>query len=399
MDTFELLRPLIRKTESKIILFVCDGLGGLPMNGRTELETARKRAMDELANRSELGQLVPVIPGISPGSGPGHLGLFGYDPVRYPIGRGVLSALGVQFDIRPGDLAVRLNFATLDAEGKVSDRRAGRLPTEENQRILKALRTMRLPGAELFLETEKEYRAVLVLRAQGLSDALSDSDPQQTGVPPLPVRALRPEAEKSARLLQAFAEQAREALRGESRANGVLLRGTAVYQTLPTFEEVYGLDAAAIATYPMYRGLGRLVGMTVYPVEGSLEEEARELERVWNRHTFFFLHFKYTDSTGEDGDFAAKVKRIEEADRALPRLLALKPDVLAITGDHSTPSLLKSHSWHPIPLLIHSPYVRSKKVSGFGETECAAGTLGTLQSKDLMPLLLAHAGKLGKFGA
>lgn len=399
MDAFEILKPLIRKTPSKIILFVCDGLGGLPQDGRTELETAETPVMDELACRSELGQLIPVLPGITPGSGPGHLGLFGYDPIRYQIGRGVLSALGVNFEIRPGDLAVRMNFATLDRQGLVTDRRAGRLPTEENQRLLRTLRQIRLPGVEVFLEAEKEYRAVLVLRGEGLSDALTDSDPQQTGVAPQPVRPQSDAAEKSARLLNDFAGQVRELLRGETRANMVLIRGYAVYRALPTFEEVYGLNAAAIATYPMYRGLGRLVGMKIYPVEGALDDEVRELARIWDSHTFFFIHFKYTDSTGEDGDFLAKVRRIEEADRAVTGLLALKPDVLAITGDHSTPSKLKSHSWHPIPILVHSASARTKRVTGFGETECSTGTLGNLRSKELMPVLLAHAGKLLKFGA
>ena len=399
MDTIEFLKPLIRQTDSKIIFFVCDGLGGLPGDdGRTELETANTPNMDELASRSELGQLIPVLPGITPGSGPGHLGLFGYDPIKYQIGRGVLSALGVNFDIQPGDLGVRMNFASLDADGNVTDRRAGRIPTEENVRLLELLGDIELPGVDLFLETEKEYRAILIIRGEGLSEALTDSDPQVTGVPPRQIEPLEPEAEKSAELLKEFAAQVRERLKDESPANMVLMRGYAVYRPYPTFEDVYGLKAAAIAAYPMYRGLGKLVGMDIYAVEGSLKEEVDQLEEVWNDHNFFFIHFKYTDSTGEDGDFAGKVARTEEADQVVPRLLALNPDVLAITGDHSTPSKLMSHSWHPIPLLLHSSFARTKKVDGFGETECSMGTLGTLRSKELLPLLLAHAGKLEKFG-
>jgi 2,3-bisphosphoglycerate-independent phosphoglycerate mutase len=399
MDTFEFLRPLIRQTESKIVLFVLDGIGGLPRDGRTELEAACTPAMDELACRSELGQIISILPGITPGSGPGHLALFGYDPIRHQIGRGVLSALGVNFDIRPGDLAVRMNFATIDDNGNITDRRAGRIPTEENQRLIGMLRSIQLRGVQLFLETEKEYRAVLILRGQGLSDDLTDSDPQVTGVPARAVRALRPAAEKSARLLNQFVLKAKERLKDQKPANMVLLRGYAVYKSFPSLEQVYGLNAAGIATYPMYLGLSRLVGMKVYAVDGTLEDEVRQLEKAWADHNFFYIHFKYMDSRGEDGDFDAKVRKAEEADRVIPRLLALKPDVFAITGDHSTPCALKAHSWHPIPLLIHSPYVRSKKVSGFGETECATGTLGTLQATDVMPLLLAHAGKLDKFGA
>lgn len=400
MNTFELLKPLIRKTDSKIILYVCDGLGGLPLDGRTELETANTPAMDALASQSELGQLVPVMPGITPGSGPGHFGLFGYDPVEFQVGRGVLSALGVGFDIHPGDLGVRMNFATLDPDGNITDRRAGRLPTEENERLLKALREkVKLPGVEMFLLTEKEYRVVLVLRGEGLSDDLTDRDPQLTGVPPRKIGPRAPDAQKSADLLNSFAEQATECLKNEEKANTVLMRGYAVYQPLPTFGEVYGLNAAGIAAYPMYRGLAKLVGMADYAVEGTIADEVDQLEKVWDQHNFFFLHFKYTDSRGEDGDFPAKVEMTELADTVVPRLLDLKPDVLAITGDHSTPARLASHSWHPIPALIHSPYARTKQVSGFGETECSMGTLGTLRMKEFMPLLLAHAGKLEKFGA
>lgn len=399
MNTFDFLKPLIRKTDSKIVLFVCDGLGGLPKNGKTELETANTPNMDELASRSELGQLVPVIPGITPGSGPGHLGLFGYDPVEYQIGRGVLSALGVEFAIQPGDLGVRMNFATLDAGGNIADRRAGRIPTEENVRILKKLRQIQMQGVEIHLLTEKEYRAVLVLRCSGLSSDLTDRDPQVTGVPPNVIKPNSSAAEKSAALLNAFAEKATELLKDEPKANTILMRGYAVYEPLPTFDEIYGLNAAAIASYPMYRGLGKLVGMSTFAVDGSIAEEIDQLEKIWDDHNFFFVHFKYTDSTGEDGDFDAKVKRTEEADCVVPRILDLHPDVLAITGDHSTPSNMMSHSWHPIPILVHSKHGRHKAVSGFGETECSMGTFGTIQSKELMPLLLAHADKLNKFGA
>jgi 2,3-bisphosphoglycerate-independent phosphoglycerate mutase len=308
--------------------------------------------------------------------------------------------LGVGFDVQPGDLGVRLNFATVDSHGNITDRRAGRLPTEENERLLAKLRPrIRLPGVEFFLLTEKEYRAVLVLRGQGLSEDLTDGDPQVTGVPPRKIEPRTTAAKRSADLLNSFAEQASRCLSDEKRANAALMRGYALYRPLPTFEEVYGLNAAAIATYPMYRGLAKLVGMKVYAVEGTIKDEIDELENVWAQHDFFFVHFKYTDSRGEDGDFDAKVKMTELADAAVPRILGLKPDVLCITGDHSTPARLKSHSWHPIPVLIHAPYARTKRVSGFGETECSMGTLGTIRSAELMPLLLAHAGKLEKFGA
>jgi 2,3-bisphosphoglycerate-independent phosphoglycerate mutase len=386
----------------KIVLFVLDGLGGLPHpgTGLTELETAQTPNLDALAERSSLGMLTPVSPGIAPGSGPGHLSLFGYDPVRYLIGRGALSALGVGFDLRAGDLAARLNLATLDGDGRILDRRAGRPSDAEGRRIVEKARAALVPpeGIEVFLEHEKEHRAVLILRGPGLEAELGDTDPQDTGVPPLPVKALAPGSEKSASLMQGVLDQILKILADEEGVNGILARGFAAYEGYPSFHERYGLNALAIAQYPMYRGVARLVGMDVKEIPGNPSELAELLGKHYRDYDFFFLHFKYTDSRGEDGDFEAKVRAIESVDGLIPGILEVEPEVLVITGDHSTPATFKAHSWHSVPVLLASPWARPTGAS-FGESECRRGDLGAFEGKHLMTLALAHAGRLAKFGA
>ncbi|HEY8484157.1 MAG TPA: 2,3-bisphosphoglycerate-independent phosphoglycerate mutase [Longimicrobiales bacterium] len=400
---------LVERGDSKIVFLIMDGLGGLPHpeTGLTELETAQTPNLDRLAQRSALGLIEPVLPGITPGSGPGHLALFGYDPVRWNIGRGVLSALGVGFDLRPGDVAARLNFATVDAEGRVTDRRAGRPSDEENRRLVAKLRerVKAPPGVELFFESEKEHRAVMVLRGEGLSAELADTDPQATGVPPLHVRPLAEageegDVERTARLVQGILDDAREALRDEPKANAVLARGFAAYERYPSMADRYKLRSLAIARYPMYRGLARLVGMDTLPIPATDEASVDALAEHFGEYDFYFVHFKATDSTGEDGNFEAKVKAIEAVDRLVERVVELKPDVLVVTGDHSTPSALRSHSWHPVPVLIASRWARPQPgVTGFGERECRKGELGVFPAVHLMTLALAHAGRLAKFGA
>ena len=402
-DYAELIKDLVEKTPSRILLVVADGLGGLSMEpgGPTELEAARTPNLDALTKSSSLGLLEPVGPGITPGSGPAHLALFGYDPVKYNIGRGVLEGLGIDFPLTGRDVAARFNFATADGEGKLTDRRAGRLSTEENQRLVQKLRggVAAPPGCEIFIETVKEHRGLLVLRGDGLCGAIHDTDPQELGVSALPARALVPEAEKTVGLVNGVIAQAMKVLKGETHGNTILFRGFAKHEPLPTMADRYGVDSFAVAQYPMYRGLARLVEMTVAPHTTSGAEDLDTLARNFSAYTFFYLHFKKTDSRGEDGDFAAKVKAIEELDGMIPALLALKPDVLAVTADHSTPCRLAMHSWHPVPLLLHSPYCRTSGASRFNERTCGAGALGLRPSVSLMPILLAHARKLIKFGA
>jgi 2,3-bisphosphoglycerate-independent phosphoglycerate mutase len=399
---FAFLKNLVVPAQTKIALILIDGLGGLPLEpgGKTELETAHTPNLDALAAQSALGLADPVAPGITPGSGPGHLGIFGYDPLRYEIGRGVLEALGIDFDLGPRDVAARGNFASVDAAGLLTDRRAGRIPTEVNRKLVNLLRTIKLPGVEIFVETVKEHRFVFVMRGAGLGDALSETDPQKTGLPALPVKALDAKSRKAARLANQFIAKARKLLADKHPANMILLRGFAKHPAIPSYQEVFGLSAAAIAVYPMYRGLAKLLGMKMLKVDGeTVADEFGALEKHWDAYDFFYLHVKKTDSAGEDGDFARKVHVIEEVDALIPRLLALKPDVVIVSGDHSTPALLKAHSWHPVPTLLYSRFVRADGIAEFGECACARGSLGRLRAKELMPIALSNAQRLAKVGA
>jgi len=401
----ELIAPLVVQNTTKIVVLSLDGLGGLPRpeTGRSELETARLPNLAALAAESACGLIRHVAPGITPGSGPGHLGLFGYDPLRYQVGRGVLEALGIEFDLRPGDVAARGNFCTVDSTGRITDRRAGRIPTEVCVRLTERLRGIPLPGVELFVEPVKEHRFVLVLRgrgkAVGLSGRLSETDPQALGRAPLPVKPLEPKAKASAQRVNAFVAGARRRLADAAPANMVLLRGFDRLPRLPRFPEVFGLRPAAIAAYPMYRGLAKLVGMEVLKTGGTFGEELRTLREHWDAYDFFFLHYKDTDKAGEDGDFGAKVAALERLDASVPDIRALKPDVLVVTGDHATPSVLAAHGWQPVPVLLWSRYCGAFPVTAFTERACAAGSLGVLPSHHLMPLVMANALRLTKFGA
>ena len=394
---------VVQVADTRIVFVVMDGVGGLPHadTGRTELESARTPHLDELARAAAIGLHRPVAVGITPGSGPAHLALFGYDPREWLIGRGVLSALGVGFPLRPGDLAARLNLATVDEAGNVTDRRAGRPSDEEGRRVVALLAdSVATPeGLELHWRAEKEHRAVMILRGEGLSDALDDTDPQETGVPPHPVRALVPEAEPTARAVQEVLDRAREVLRQERPANALLARGFACFERYPSMRERFGISCLATARYPMYQGVGRLLGMDVAETPASDADAVRTVAARYEDADFHFLHFKYPDSRGEDGDFDAKVAAIETIDALVPELVALEPDVLVVTGDHSTPSRMRAHSWHPVPLLIASPFCRGGNTGGFGERDCLGGELGILAAADILPLALAHADRLEKYGA
>jgi 2,3-bisphosphoglycerate-independent phosphoglycerate mutase len=401
LDLDPLLPGLIETNDRRILLLVLDGLGGLPgPDGLTELEAASTPVLDALAARSICGLSVPVAPGISPGSGPGHLALFGYDPLKYIIGRGVLSALGIAFPLQSSDLAARMNFATVDDGGVLVDRRAGRISTDLCSRLCEKLGSdISLPDVEVFIRPEKEHRAALILRGEGLSDQLSDSDPQRTGVPPDRVEALGPEARASAELVNKFIEGATKSLASEKPANAVLLRGFAEYAPLPGFRSRYGLKAAAVAAYPMYKGVSRLVGMDVLECGETVEAEVRAVREEAGDYDFVFVHLKRTDSAGEDGDYKAKIGAIEAADSAVGELLDCGFSVVVVTGDHSTPCALKAHSWHPVPLILHSEFCGADRVERFSERDCAAGGLGHLPAKFIMPLAMANALRLKKFGA
>ena len=401
MNQLDLVRELAEKAETKIVMLVADGLGGLPLEpgGKTELETAATPNLDRLAARGTSGSSIPVLPGITPGSGPGHLGLFGYDPLEFKIGRGALEATGIGFELGPDDVAARGNFCTLDAAGLIADRRAGRIASAESFKVVERLQAVRIPGVETFVKPVKEHRFVVVFRGQGLDGGVADTDPQAIGVAPLDPQPVSAAARRTADVAKEFVRQARAILASEPKANGMVLRGFAAKPALPTYEELYGLRAAAIAVYPMYKGLARLAGMTLVGAAQSLDDQIDELARHWHDYDFFFLHFKYTDSTGEDGNFAEKVRRIEELDRALPRIETLRPDVLVVTGDHSTPSRMKSHSWHPVPTLLVADTCRPDGLAAFSERDCLRGGFGIFPARHLMLLAMAHAGRFGKFGA
>lgn len=399
----DLLDQLSVKTEAKLIFLVMDGLGGMevPEKGGSELQVARTPNLDALAAQGVCGLFDPVAPGITPGSGPGHFAIFGYHPVVFNIGRGVLSACGIDFPLTPRDVAARVNFCTIDQQGIIVDRRAGRIDTETNLRLAEKLRReIRLPeGVEFFFETEKDYRAVLILRGDDLSDQLADTDPQRVGMPPLDPQALDPAAKRTAEIVQAFLTQARQVLAGEPRANMLLLRGFAKLMPYKSLRERFQLSPLAIANYPMYRGIARLLGMEIHPVCPDIPSEFAALCASYDKYDFFFLHVKDTDSRGEDGDFDGKVRVLELVDSLIPQLTSLQPDVLVVTGDHSTPSALAGHSWHPVPVILSAKTVRRDLVTSFDERSCSLGGLGRQPMMNLMGLALAHAGRLQKFGA
>jgi len=401
MDIQQLVRSLKTQNDSKIVMLVADGLGGLPVEpgGPTELEAANTPNLDALAKKGTLGSMIPIKPGITPGSGPGHLGLFGYDPVRFLIGRGALEATGVGFALGPNDVAIRCNFCSLDADGNITDRRAERIPTEQSAPLAVKLREVKIPGVEVFVEPVKEHRFVVVLRGEGLGGNVADTDPQRTGVPPLQPVASDDASQRTVEVAQQFVAQAQKLLADQPKANGLTMRGFSVKPDIPTYQDVYGVRAAAIAVYPMYRGLAQLVGMEIVGQPATLSEEIDVLAEAFDQYDFFFVHFKYTDSRGEDGDFPAKVKMIEEFDSIVPRVTALSPTVLVVTADHSTPAKFASHSWHSVPTLLAADTCRPDPCQAYSETEALRGGLGQFEAVYLMPLTLAHAGRIGKFGA
>jgi 2,3-bisphosphoglycerate-independent phosphoglycerate mutase len=404
---YELLRRLARPAETKIVLLVLDGVGDLRTaeQPQTPLARAATPNLDALAARSSLGRIVPVAPGITPGSGPGHLALFGYDPLdpEADIGRGVLEALGADTEVRGGDVVARGNYATADDGGRLTDRRAGRIPTAESERLTGVLREALAedppPGAEVVLRHGEGHRFVLLLRGEGLAAEVADTDPQREGVPPLQAEATDPRAETTARAVRHVVAVAERALAAEPRANRVLLRGFSSLPHLPSMTDLYGLRCGAFAGYPLYRGVAAACGMELVPCGKQPEETFAAAAGRWADFDYLFLHVKKADMAGEDGDFGAKVEAIEAVDRALPRLLEAGPDVLAITGDHSTPTPMRLHSWHPVPLLIAAATAYADRTTAFDEDQATAGHLGTFPSHHLMGLLLAHAGRLAKYGA
>jgi 2,3-bisphosphoglycerate-independent phosphoglycerate mutase len=395
------LSTLAQPADTRIVLVVMDGLGGYADSRRgTELEEATSPNLDRLAAEGSIGLVEPVGPGITPGSGPGHLALFGYDPLEYELGRGALSAAGLEVELNPGDVAARGNLATLDAAGNVTDRRAGRIPDDEAAEVVQRLRDgIDIAGVDVLLVPEAQHRVLVVLRGEGLDARVSDTDPQKTGVPPLTPKAETREAKRAAEVVAELDAQVRTLLADHPKANALLLRGFDSHRELPSMQQRYGLTPAAVAIYPMYRGIASLVGMEVLPKAADLDGQVELLRKHWDRFDYFFLHFKYTDSAGEDGDFERKVAAVEALDAAVPSIRDLGPDVMVVTGDHATPSQMAAHSWHPVPALMWGERVGRDGMERFGERWCAGGALGLRPTKDLLPIALAAAGRLAKYGA
>ncbi len=396
----ELLHDCYVTNSSKIVLLVVDGLGGLPHpdTGKSELETANLPNLDSMANESACGMTTPVLPGVAPGSGPGHLALFGYDPLKYIIGRGALEALGIDVELRPGDVAARGNFCTVDTDGNLVDRRAGRIPTEFSTPLCHRLDTIEIPGVQVDVFPVQDYRFVLRLRGEGLSEAVTETDPQISGVPAMPVRALDPSAEKTATLVNEFVTKAAGLLAEEERGNMVLLRGWAQLPSLPPMGDVYRLNPGAIAAYPMYRGLATVANMRIIPTGRTFSDEIDTLQQEFDNHDFFFIHYKPADAAGEDGDFDAKVKTLEDLDVLIPRIRELNPDVFMVAGDHSTPAIMAAHSWHPVPFMLHSKLTLGEGVPAFNERACNLGSIGSIPATNVMLLAMSHSGKLTKYG-
>ena len=396
----DLIKTLARSTPSKIVLLVLDGLGGLPdpATGKTELETANIPNLDRLAKTGICGLSMPVGPGITPGSAPGHTSLFGYNPVAVMIGRGVLEAVGIDFPIKRGDVLARGNFCTINQKGIITDRRAGRISTELNAELCPLLETT-IHNVRIITAPVKEHRFVVAFRGAKLRTEVTETDPQREGLPPLPVKPIQAMATETAMVINQFVERTKTVLQDKKPANMILLRGFSQVPRLPSMQEIYQLKPAAIATYPMYRGLARLVGMEILNTGTTFDDEVATLQKYYDDYNFFFVHVKKPDAAGEDGDFNRKVQSLEEIDRSIPDIIKMKPDVFVVTGDHSTPSVLQSHSWHPVPTVLYSQFCRSDGVEKFSEEACIRGGLGIFQATDIMPLAMANALKLNKYGA
>jgi len=404
MEYDKILSAIVRENKKKILLLVLDGIGGIPhkITGKTELETAKTPQLDRFAEEGSCGTMTPVLKGITPGSGPGHISLFGYDPVETQIGRGTLECLGIGMDLAKNDIAIRGNFAAIDGNSIVTDRRAGRISTEENKKLVSLIsgKIKELSGVKIHLQTVKEHRCAIVLKGEGLNPGVSENDPQKEGLPLKPLEALDKDSEKTAAVLREFEKRVADILKDAgSKAKIILLRGISRLPHIPTFKEKYKLDAVCIASYPMYKGVSKVAGMDIAEAGETVEDEFRTLEEIYNRYNFFFMHIKKTDSYGEDGNFRSKVKIIEDIDSKIWQLRKMDFESIAITGDHSTPAVMKGHSWHPVPLIIKSPNAIPDGVKNFTERECSKGILGNIYSKELMYLLLACALKLDKFGA
>ena len=392
-------QTLTRYTDSKILLLVIDGLGGLPHNqtSKTELESANIPNLDKLTQESTTGIATPIQPGITPGSGPGHMSLFGYNPIKYVIGRGVLEAIGSGIKLSKKDIAVRGNFCTIDNQGVITDRRAGRISDSDASKLIQSLSQIKVDGAHITIKHLKNHRFVLVLSGSDLNTDITPTDPLLNNLPINQASSNSPQSRKTATIINKFTQLSLDILKNETLANGIILRGFSQNLSVPKISDVYHINPIGISLYPAYRGIATMLGMKVTNQGVDFSDLIKIVRNNFNDFNFFYLHYKDTDSAGEDGDFDKKVFSLEKLDTFIPELRSIGFDVFTITGDHSTPSILSSHSWHPVPILINSNIPTSDESIHFTELECKNGDIGRIHATDIMPLTLAYAKKLIKF--
>jgi 2,3-bisphosphoglycerate-independent phosphoglycerate mutase len=412
-------------SKGKILILLCDGVADRPveeLDGKTPLEVARTPNFDRLARRGENGILDPVAPGVRPGSDTAHLALLGYDPYEYYTGRGPFEALGVGMDVRPGDVAFRCNFATVeerDGELFVTDRRAGRI-TEGTAELVAPLNGIELDGVTCFIKESTAHRAALVLRGEGLGAAVSDADPHEEGAAVGRAAGPTPEDEKTAAIVNEFVALSYKTLKGHAvnrereklglpPANIILPRGAGLAPHIPHVTALYDLTAAAVVEVGLIRGIARYCGLDVVPlpesVNGGLDTDlaafmAAVAEAV-GKYDLVLANVKGPDVAGHDGDAAAKVAVIERIDAAAGPLLDGLPAGchVAVLGDHATPVAVRDHSGDPVPVLFWGPAVRTDAVETYGERPAATGGAGRLRGRDLLPIMLNLAGRAEKFGA
>ncbi|MHA2179286.1 MAG: 2,3-bisphosphoglycerate-independent phosphoglycerate mutase [Candidatus Thorarchaeota archaeon] len=406
------------------VFVVMDGVGDRPqkeLGGKTPLEAAKTPTLDKMAAEGQSALMNVIGPGITPGSDTAHLALFGYDPLAEYPGRGPLEAFGAGLETKPGDVAFRSNFATVDSKMVVLDRRAGRtFSPEEQEELQAALNGLEINDVKVRFIATVEHRGALVLEGEGLYAEISDVDPHETGKKILTVRALKPEAEKTAKVVNELMRVAHERMKGLETnkkrakkglplANAILLRGPGRHSDVPSLPQRYGIKSAVIAGGALYIGSAKYVGMEHIQVEGQTGTidtnfdniAAKTIETIESGFNYVFVHIKATDNASHDGNAKEKILAIERTDAMIGKILEKVGDkiVMAVTGDHSTPVCIKEHSCDPVPILFWSNFIRPDSVKRFSEIDAAKGAMHTIRGIDVMPLLLGYAGYIDKFGA
>jgi 2,3-bisphosphoglycerate-independent phosphoglycerate mutase len=405
----------------KILILICDGLGDRPvgaLKGKTPLEAAPRPNMNHFAKGGACAIIDIIAPGVRPGSDTAHLALLGFDPYKVYTGRGPFEAMGVGMEVRPGDVAFRCNFSTVNDKMEIEDRRAGRIK-EGTAELARALDGWEYEGVKVYFKEGTEHRGVLLLRALGLSPLVSDPDPHEEGVRPHECLPKAPEAALTARVVNAFVKRSHEILMehpvnrerikaGKRPANIILPRGAGMMPHLPSFQERFGMKCAAIAGVALVKGICRVAGMELLDVKGAtggldtdMDAKMKAALKALDSHDMVLVNIKAADLCGHDGDYKMKSKVAGRIDKALGLLRKDLPEDahFALTADHSTPCCAKDHTGDPVPLAIYGRHVRTDGVQTFGERACAGGGLGRLRGTDLLQVMLDLAGRSEKFGA